>query len=64
MVVPIGHVLTVSLLMFGIGVVGVMVRRNAILVQMSVELMLNAANLNFVAFAPRHGSPIGQVPVA
>ena len=61
MVVPIGHILTVSLLMFGIGVVGVMVRRNAILVLMSVELMLNAANLNFVAFARAHGSPVGQV---
>jgi len=61
MVVPIGHILTVSLLMFGIGVVGVMVRRNAILVLMSVELMLNAANLNFVAFARAYGSPVGHV---
>ena len=47
------HVILFSLAMFGIGVVGVLTRRNAILILMSIELILNAANLNFIAF----GSP-------
>ena len=45
------HVILFSLAMFGIGVVGVLTRRNAILILMSIELILNAANLNFIAFA-------------
>ena len=61
MVVPVSHVLVVSLMMFGIGVVGVMTRRNAIVVLMSVELILNAANLNFVAFARMYGDLTGQI---
>jgi NADH-quinone oxidoreductase subunit K len=61
MVVPIGHVLVVSLLMFGIGLVGVLTRRNVIVVLMSVELILNAANLNFVAFARLNGDLVGQI---
>lgn len=61
MVVPIHHVLLVSLLLFGIGMVGVMTRRNAIIVLMSVELMLNAANLNFAAFARLRGDLGGQI---
>ena len=60
-VVPMSHVLVVSLLMFGIGIVGVLTRRNVILVLMSVELILNAANLNFVAFARMHGDLTGQI---
>jgi NADH-quinone oxidoreductase subunit K len=44
------HPLVVSALLFGIGVYGVLARRNAILVLMSVELMLNAVNLSLVAF--------------
>ena len=50
-----------SALLFGIGTLGVLVRRNAIVVFMSVELMLNAANLAFVAFARMHGNLNGQV---
>jgi NADH-quinone oxidoreductase subunit K len=50
-----------SALLFGIGAVGVLVRRNAIVVFMSVELMLNASNLAFVAFARMHGNLDGQV---
>jgi NADH-quinone oxidoreductase subunit K len=50
-----------SALLFGIGAIGVLVRRNAIVVFMSVELMLNAANLAFVAFARMHGNLNGQV---
>ena len=55
------HILVVSLLMFGVGVVGVVTRRNALLVLMSVELILNAANLNFVAFSRLHGELTGQM---
>ena len=47
---PANYVL-LSALLFSIGAIGVLVRRNAIIVFMSVELMLNAANLEFVAFA-------------
>ena len=42
--------LVVAALLFGIGVYGILARRNAVLVLMSVEIMLNAVNLNFVAF--------------
>ena len=47
--------------LFTIGAIGVLVRRNAIVVFMSIELMLNAANLAFVAFARMHGNLDGQV---
>jgi NADH-quinone oxidoreductase subunit K len=50
-----------SAVLFSIGVLGVLMRRSAILVFMSVELMLNAANLAFVAFAQKWGSLDGQV---
>ena len=48
-------------LLFSIGAVGVLVRRNAIVVFMCVELMLNACNLTFVTFARQHGNLDGQV---
>ena len=48
------HYLVVSALLFAIGFAGVICRRNAIVVLMGIELMLNAANLNFIAFW-RHG---------
>jgi NADH-quinone oxidoreductase subunit K len=47
--------------LFALGSIGVMVRRNAIVVFMSIELMLNAANLAFVAFARMNGTLDGQV---
>ena len=47
--------------LFTLGAIGVLVRRNAIVVFMSVELMLNAANLAFVAFARMNGNLDGQV---
>jgi NADH-quinone oxidoreductase subunit K len=47
----INHVLGLSIVLFAIGMIGVMTRRNAIVIFMSIELMLNAANLNFVAFS-------------
>ncbi len=59
--IPVGWPLLVSAVLFTIGVIGVLVRRNAIVIFMSVELMLNAANLAFVAFSRRLGSLDGQV---
>jgi NADH-quinone oxidoreductase subunit K len=50
-----------SAILFAIGVLGVLTRRNAILIFMSVELMLNAANLAFVAFAQKWGQLDGQM---
>jgi NADH-quinone oxidoreductase subunit K len=51
-----------SAVLFVIGVVGVLIRRNAIIVFMCVELMLNAVNLTFIAFAQRYGDRMtGQV---
>ena len=55
------HYLVVSALLFALGLLGVITRRNLLVMYMSLELMLNAANLNFVAFARAHGSPVGQV---
>jgi NADH-quinone oxidoreductase subunit K len=53
--------LYLSALMFTIGAAGVLLRRNALVMFMCVELMLNAANLAFVAFARMHGLLDGQV---
>jgi NADH-quinone oxidoreductase subunit K len=53
--------LYVSALLFTIGAAGVLVRRNAVVVFMCVELMLNACNLAFVTFARMHGNLDGQV---
>jgi NADH-quinone oxidoreductase subunit K len=59
--IPLGAVLGLSAVVFAIGVVGVLVRRNALVIFMSVELMLNAANLAFVAFARALNSLDGQI---
>jgi NADH-quinone oxidoreductase subunit K len=56
-------VVALSAILFVIGVLGVLTRRNAILIFMSVELMLNAANLAFVAFAHRWNQLDGQMMV-
>jgi NADH-quinone oxidoreductase subunit K len=53
--------LTLSMLLFTIGAGGVLIRRNAIVVFMCVELMLNATNLAFVAFSRQHGNLDGQM---
>ncbi len=53
--------LSLSMILFTIGAVGVLVRRNALIVFMCVELMLNATNLAFVAFAREHGNLDGQL---
>jgi NADH-quinone oxidoreductase subunit K len=52
-------IIYVSMAMFGIGLVGALVRRNALILFLSIELMLNAANLLFVAFANYWGNQIG-----
>ena len=57
-----GPSLVVSAILFGLGVAGVLLRRNVIVIFMCVELMLNAVNLTFVAFAQQLG-PEGQVIV-
>ena len=53
-------VLFVSFALFSIGVIGVLVRRNALIILMCVELMLNAANMNLIAFARHAGTVEGQ----
>jgi NADH:ubiquinone oxidoreductase subunit K len=54
-------VLFFSAALFSVGVYGVLARRNAVLVLMSIELMLNAVNVNLIAFAQRLGDLNGQV---
>lgn len=61
--VPTTLYIVLSAALFTIGVLGVLIRRNAIVLFMSVELMLNAANLALVAFAREHASIDGQVMV-
>jgi NADH-quinone oxidoreductase subunit K len=61
MSVPIFYYLVLSGIMFLTGLVGVLVRRNIIIILLSVELMLNATNLNFVAFSAHHHNVAGQV---
>ena len=58
---PIAYFLVVSGFLFAIGTVGVLVRRNALIIFMSVELQLNAVNLSLVAFSRLHNSLNGQV---
>jgi NADH-quinone oxidoreductase subunit K len=58
---PIAYFLVVSGLLFALGTVGVLIRRNALFIFMSVELQLNAVNLSLVAFSRMHNSLDGQV---
>ena len=61
--IPLSYYLILSALLFGIGLAGVLLRRNAVAILLSVEIMLNAANLNLVAFS-RYVTPeaaTGQV---
>ena len=55
------HYVALSFVLFVIGIVGVLVRRNLLTVLMSIELMLNAVNINLVAFARQLGDRGGQV---
>ncbi len=59
--IPISHVLLIAFLLLCIGATGVIVRRNLLVVLMSIELMLNAANLAFVGVARQLGDHAGQV---
>ena len=61
MSVPIDYYLILSAFMFIVGVAGVLTRRNAIVVFMSVELMLNSANLTLITFSSFIGNPVGQL---
>ena len=57
---PLHAYLLLAAILFGMGLLGVLMKRNALIVMMSVELMLNAANLTFLAFARQRGSLEGQ----
>ncbi len=61
MIVPVGTVLGLSAVLFGIGVFGFLARRNIILMFVSVEIMLNAVNLSLVGFSRQLGDPRGQI---
>ena len=58
---PVSYYIGLSAVLFTIGAVGVLIRRNAIVIFMSIELMLNAANLAFVSYARVHGAISGQI---
>ena len=58
--IPTTHFLTLAAVLFGLGLMGVLLRRNILIVLMSVELMLNAANLTLITFARSHGQASGQ----
>ncbi len=59
--IPLSHYLLVSAVLFGLGTVGVLISRNLITVLMSIELMLNAANLALISFARWHADPGAHV---
>jgi len=61
--IGLNHYLTVSAVLFCLGLLGVMARRNLLVIYMSLELMLNAANLALVAFSRYNGNLDGQVMV-
>ncbi len=61
MIVPVGAVVGLSAVLFGIGLFGFLSRRNIILMFISVEVMLNAVNLSLVGFSRQLGDPRGQV---
>ena len=59
--IPIAYGMLLAAVLFGLGLVGVLVRRNVIFMLMSIEIMLNAANINFVAFSVYNNDVTGQV---
>lgn len=61
--IGIQHYLVVSSLLFAIGLVGLLTRRNVLMILLSIELILNSANLSFVAFSSFRGDLAGQVVV-
>jgi len=56
-----GHFLVLAAVLFGIGVAGVLLRRNVLIIMMSIELMLNAANMTILTFARMHSDLSGHV---
>ncbi|MDZ7730796.1 MAG: NADH-quinone oxidoreductase subunit NuoK [Natrialbaceae archaeon] len=61
MTVPIEYYVLLSMGLFAIGLLGILTRRNALMFLISVELMINAANVNFIAFSYYHGNLTGQI---
>jgi NADH-quinone oxidoreductase subunit K len=59
--IPVSYYLILSAIVFITGLVGVLIRRNIIIILLSVELMLNATNINFVAFSNHFQNVVGQV---
>lgn len=59
--IPIEHVLIVSGILFSLGLLGLLLRRNLLLMLLSIELMLNAANLTLIAGSAQHGNVDGQI---
>ena len=59
--VPVDHALILSAILFTVGLTGALVRRNILFILLSIEIMLNAAGLAFVASGARWGQPDGQV---
>jgi NADH-quinone oxidoreductase subunit K len=62
-VIPLSHYLIVSAILFAIGTAGVFLRRNLITILLSIEIMLNAVNLSFIAFGRQLGNVDGQIIV-
>lgn len=61
MKVPVGNILILAAILFSIGTAGVLIRRNALVIFMSIEMQLNAVNLTLVAFSRQLGDLNGQV---
>ncbi|MBN1634709.1 MAG: NADH-quinone oxidoreductase subunit NuoK [Ignavibacteria bacterium] len=61
--VSLDYFLTLSIILFSIGVIGVLIRRNAIIIFMSIELMLNSVNLSLISFSSFMGDSQGQILV-
>lgn len=59
--IPIGHALLLAAILFALGLIGLLTRRNVVFTLMSIEVMLNAAGLAFVAAGSRWAQPDGQV---
>jgi NADH-quinone oxidoreductase subunit K len=62
-VIPLSHYLIVSAILFALGTAGVFLRRNLITILLSIEIMLNAVNLSFIAFGRHAGDINGQIIV-
>ena len=58
---PVHYILVLSALLFSIGIYGVLARENAVLILLSIELMLNAVNINLIAFSAMLSDAAGQV---